>query len=84
MVLDAINSYPERAVRHLIGRGVKGKTATPLDPSVEIQLNPHLSSTHHGHSFGQGAADSLVWEPLTLCPARAHNLMGSRSKLTNK
>ena len=57
MVLDAINSYPERAVRHLIGRGVKGKTATPLDPSVEIQLNPHLSSTHHGHSFGQGAAE---------------------------
>ena len=84
MVLDAINSYSKQVDRHLIGRGVKGKIATPLDPSAIIQLNPHLSSTHHGHSFGQGAADSLVWEPSTLCPARAHNLMGSRSKLTNK
>ena len=84
IVLDAVNSYPEQAVRHLIGRGVKGKIATPLDPSVIIQLNPHLSSPHHGHSSGQGAADSPMWEPPTLCPPRAHSLMGNRSKPANR
>jgi len=46
MVLDAINSYSKQVDRHLIGRGVKGKTATPLDPSAIIQLNPHLSGSH--------------------------------------
>ena len=62
MALDSINSYPGEAVRHLIGRGVKGEIAAPLDSFSIIQLNPHLSSAHHGHSFEQGAADPLVWE----------------------
>ena len=61
---------------------MEGKGAPKLQEAVNL-LSP-WAPQREGLGFGQGAADSLVWEPLTLCPARAHNLMGSRSKLTNK
>lgn len=52
-----MNSYPRKAVRHLIGRGIEGELVAPLYSFTVIQLPQHWSSAHHGHSFEQRVAD---------------------------